>query len=107
MTEPARSQSDAASKDIQRSVEPPVTTAGWAKALLAGVVVYLASSIALAFVGVPYFGLFGYAIGAVAVGRITYARTWRRWLAAFALLFVVVVCIGIAAIGVLQAARGT
>lgn len=69
--------------------------------------VYLASSIALAFVGVPAFGLFGYAIGAIAVGRITYARTWRRWLAAFALLFVVVVCIGIAAIGVLQAARGT
>jgi O-antigen/teichoic acid export membrane protein len=106
MTEPRVSPTDVPASNIPRGVEPPVTTAGWAKALLVGVVVYFASSIALAFVGVPYFGLFGYAIGAVAVGRITYARTWRRWVAAFALMFVLVVCIGIAAIGVLTAARG-
>ena len=106
MTQPRVSPTDLPASDIPRGVEPHITTAGWAKALLAGVVVYLAASIALAFVGVPYFGLFGYAIGAVAVGRITYARTWRRWVAAFALLFVLVVCIGIAAIGVLTAARG-
>jgi O-antigen/teichoic acid export membrane protein len=107
MTEPRMSPTDLAASETRHPAEPLITTAGWAKALLVGVVIYLASSIALAFVGVPYFGLFGYVIGAIAVGRITYARTWRRWVAAFALLFVLVVCIGIAAIGVLSAARGT
>jgi hypothetical protein len=71
------------------------------------VVAYLATSIGLAFVGVPYFGLFGYLVGAVIVGRIVHARTWPRWVAAFGLLFAVVVTIGIVAVGILMATRPT
>lgn len=88
-----------------RPAEPQLERLAWAKALAIGVVVYLLASVALAYVGVPNFGLLGYFVGGVVVGRIAGARTWRRWVAAFALLFVVVVVIAVAAIAVLQAIR--
>jgi hypothetical protein len=101
------SPQETSSSAASRLAEPPVGTRDWAKAIALGVVAYLATSIGLAFVGVPYFGLFGYLVGAVIVGRIVHARTWPRWVAAFGLLFAVVVTIGIVAVGILMATRPT
>jgi hypothetical protein len=99
---PPGAHDDPAPSNPRRPVERSIGAVGWAKALGVGIVVWLATGVALAFVGVPYFGLFGYLIGGVVAGRIVRARTWRRWAAAFALLFVDVLAIGIAAIVVLS-----